>query len=242
MFSFDSWIDVALYIIEILGVISFASSGAITAIRKKTDFLGIWILTLIAIFGGGILRDLILVRTPHIFYDPEYLLLAGIGLIVATVWFIIAYNKKTAQIIDSHRHDLWIYFLDAVGIGVFCVMGVQEAYHNMPTTDIDIVGQYVFITVLGVITGVCGGMFRDVFIGQIPMVFRKHFYMTPCIIGSFIYALLYTNNFNQIASIIICVGIIVLLRSLASVYKWNLPLAKGYNELLDAKNEENKVK
>ncbi len=236
MFDFKSSIDVVLYVIEILGVISFATSGAITAIRKKADILGVFILTLISIFGGGLLRDLIIGIRPHIFYDQEYLFLALIGILVALAWFIVAYNKKTAPIIEKHRHDAWIFFLDAIGIGVFCVYGVQVAYNHLPTENINIVGTYVYLTTLGVITGVCGGMFRDIFLGTIPMVFKKHFYMTPCIIGSLVYALLYTNKVNQFLAIFISVGLITALRTLATIYKWNLPSAKAYNELVENKD------
>lgn len=238
MLNFESGIDIVLFIIEVIGCISFATSGAITALRKKADILGVWILTLISIFGGGLLRDLIMGQTPHIFWDFEYLVLALITLIISTFWFLIAYFNKTAKFIDSHRHDFWIYLIDAIGIGVFCIYGVEAASRTIPI-DASLVGKYVYLISLGVITGVGGGMFRDVFIGQIPMVFRKHFYMTPCIFGSLIFSILFTLDVNHIVSICIGVGLIVILRTLATIYKWNLPVAKAYNQLLDNEKNEN---
>lgn len=239
LLKFNSNIDVILYIIEVIGCISFSSSGAIKAIRKKTDILGVWILTLIEIFGGGLLRDLIISNgPPHIFWDEEYLSLALISLIITTIWFLIGYFKKTSVIIDTHRHDFWIYILDAIGMSVFVIYGVQIAYNNLPN-DISFIGTYVYVITLGVISGVGGGMFRDLFVGEIPMVFKKHFYMTPCIIGALIYSLLYINNVNTILSIIIGICIITILRFFAIVYKWNLPSAKGYNLLVVEREKEN---
>lgn len=239
LLSFSSNIDIALYIIQIVGCISFATSGAIASIRKKADILGVWILTLISIFGGGLLRDLIINEdVPHIFWDSQYIILAAIALVISTFWFLVAYFPKTAVKIDIHRHDLWIYLLDSIGIGVFCVYGVDAAIKSIPL-EASFIGKYIYVISLGVITGVGGGMFRDVFIGEIPMVFRKHFYMTPCILGSTLYAILFSCNVNNILSIILCVGLVVLLRSLATIYKWNLPSAKAYNKILDEKANKN---
>ena len=238
LLHFDSNIDVILFIIQMIGCISFATSGAITALRKKVDILGVWILTLIGIFGGGLLRDLIINNgPPHIFWDSQYLILALAAIIISTIWFFIAYYKKTVFIIDIHAHDLWIYVIDALGTAIFCIYGVKEAYNAIPV-DASLFGKYVFVISLGVISGVGGRMFRDVFIGEIPIIFKKHFYITPSIIGSTIYAILYSLNINDIFSICISIGSVVVLRSLASIYRWNLPSAKAYNMLLDEKEKK----
>lgn len=230
---FDSTIDIVLFVIQLIGCLSFSTSGAIRAIRKKTDILGVWILTLIEIFGGGLLRDLIINKEPpHIFWDEEYLVLAGLSIIISSIWFLIGYFPKTANMIEKKRHDFWIYLLDALGTSAFVVSGVQLTASNIPS-NCSTLGTYTYIISLGVITGIGGGVFRDVFVGDIPTVFKKHFYMTPCIIGAGIYTVFYLHSFNQYASIFISMAVMVTLRVLATIYKWNLPTAKGYNALIE---------
>lgn len=238
LLSFNSNVDVILYVIQIIGCISFATSGAITALRKKVDILGVWVLTLIGIFGGGLLRDLIINKeAPHIFWDAQYLILAMVAIIISTGWFLIAYFKRTVSIIDIHRHDLWIYVIDAVGTAIFCIYGVKAAFDAIPVGS-SLIGQFVFVICLGVITGVGGGMFRDVFLGEIPIIFKKHFYITPCILGTTLYAILFSLKVNDILSICLSIGLVVILRSLASIYRWNLPCAKAYNQILEEKEKK----
>ncbi|MCQ2772213.1 MAG: TRIC cation channel family protein [Bacilli bacterium] len=241
--TFSSPIDIALFVIEILACISFATSGAITAIRKKADILGVTILTLIAVFGGGLMRDLFIQKgVPHIFWDPEYLLMAAVAIIIDIFWFVLAYSSKTARFVERHRHDFWIFLLDAIGIGVFCISGVRTAVVAMPA-DWNIVSKAVYLTITGVITGVGGGMFRDVFIGEIPMVFKKRFYMTPCILGTLIYVIYVLNASSanlDILFILVALAVIVGLRILAVVFQWNLPTAKGYNNLVEEQQKEQK--
>ena len=251
MITFTSPLDIILFIIEIVACVSFATSGAITALRKKADILGVIILTLIEVFGGGLLRDLILQKgAPHIFWDPEYFILAAVTMVIAIFWFILAYFKKSAKFVEKHRHDFWIYLLDAIGIGVFCIAGVKTSLAVMDPSY-QMISKIIFLTSLGVITGVCGGMFRDVFVGEIPMVFKKKFYMTPCILGTFIYVLymlLSPDTSLEILFILLSLAVIVGLRVLAVIFQWNLPVARGYNQMVEEeskfqpKREENSNK
>lgn len=238
--TFSSAIDVALFIIEIIACISFGTSGAITAIRKKADVLGVVILTLVEAFGGGLLRDLIMHKgVPHIFWDPEYLLMASVVIVVSLFWFIMAYSSKTAKFVDHHRHDFWIYLLDAIGIAVFCIAGVRTASIATPEGT-NYVSQAIYLIITGVITGVGGGMFRDVFLGEIPMVFRKKFYMTPCILGTLVYVILvliFPGSSLDILFILLALVVVVGLRILAVIYQWNLPTAKGYNLLVEEQHK-----
>lgn len=231
MLNFDTSLDWIVFAIEILGVISFASSGAIVAIRKKADIVGILILTLIEVFGGGVLRDLIINKgAPHLFWDTEYFYLAGVAIIVSFIWFFIGYFKKSAGFIEKHRHDMWIYILDAVGVAIFCVSGCKTAYKGIDPKFTEF-ARYVFIVFLGVVSGVCGGIFRDICIGEIPKAFKKHFYITPALIGTIIYAILYVHEVNELLITLLCASLIIVLRIFAIIYKWNMPAAKAYNEL-----------
>ena len=245
--KFNSPIDIALFIIEIIGCISFATSGAFKAIRKKADVIGVVFLTLIEVFGGGLIRDLIISQNaPHIFWDPEYLILSAISVTLSLMWFIIAYVKKSAWFIEKHRHDYWIYVLDAVGIAVFCVCGCRIANASLATQTMikssNVLGTYSYVIALGVISGVGGGMFRDIFVNEIPMIFRKYFYIIPCIIGSAVFTIMDKQLGEKfiILSVIVGLVIIVGLRMFAIIFKWNLPPAKGYIEALkeDESNKE----
>lgn len=242
--GFTSNIDIVIYVIEAIACVSFATSGAFAALRRKADILGVIILTLIAIFGGGLLRDLIINEgAPHIFYDPQYLVLAAIAIVICIFWFVIASIKKTAPFILNHYHDHWIYILDAIGIAFFCISGVRVAKASLVNsafiTSSNVIGQYVYLTCLGVITGVGGGMFRDVFLAEIPAVFKKHFYMTPCIIGTIIYVIM--DNFLGEPYILLSISvsslIIIGLRVAATLRLWNLPSAKALNEIMDQENK-----
>lgn len=243
MITFSSPIEIILFVIEVIGCISFATSSAITALRKKADLLGVWILTLVSVFGGGLLRDLILHHdVPHIFWDPEYLWLALISLVISTVCFVLACIPKTAKGLEHHRHDFWIYAVDAIGVSVFCVAGAKLAYSALPSS-IGVFETYLFCTSLGVITGVCGGMFRDVFLGEIPMVFKKKFYMMPCIIGTAIYVVFFLNHWGDSYGIIATgIGCLVIigLRILAIIFKWNMPVAKAFNTVVEEEAKEQK--
>lgn len=242
MLNFASPIDAIIFAVEVFGCISFAVSGAITALRKKADLLGVWVLTFIAVFGGGLLRDLSLQHgAPHIFWDPEYLWLAAISLAISTVCFVLACIPKTAKTLELHRHDFWLYLLDAIGIAVFCIGGVRVSYNALPDS-IGPVATYIFCTTLGVVSGVGGGMFRDVFVGEIPMMFRKKFYTMPCIIGTTVYTIFHINSIGDpygILAIVLSVSVIVGLRILATIFKWNMPTAKAFSAVLD---EETKNK
>ena len=242
MLNFATPIDAVLFGAEIIACISYATSGTIKALRKKADLLGVWILTLIEVFGGGLLRDLILNKcAPHIFWDPEYLWLAALSVLISTVCFILACLPKTARYLEDHRHAFWIYALDAIGISVFSVAGAKTAFYSLPD-GIGIVETYIFCTCLGVITGVGGGMFRDVFVGEIPSVFKKHFYMMPCIIGTFVYVVFLINNWGDpygIVGVALSCAVIITLRILATLFQWNLPRAKAFNTVME---EESKNK
>lgn len=230
-------LDIILFVIEILGCVAFATAGAFKAIRKRADILGVIILTLIEVFGGGLLRDLIISQgVPHLFWDPEYLVFLGVSTTVTIIWFMVAYFRKSAPFIEKHRHDFWIYALDAVGIAVFCVAGVRVAYASLESFAItNVIGKYFYLIFLGVTTGVGGGMFRDIFVNEIPMVFKKHFYMTPCILGTTAFAIMYDLLPSKflILSVSVSLLIIIGLRIIATIFKWNLPYAKGYNDSTD---------
>ena len=196
-----------LHILEILGTVAFSVSGAVVGIRKKMDILGIATLGAITAVGGGIIRDALLdVTPPAAFQNPVYILTA---LIAALITFIPGISRHI-----NLDHFVWV-LVDAIGLGAFTMVGVSTgtAYDNI-----------FFEIFLGVVTGVGGGVIRDICAGDIPMIFIKHFYACPCIIGAVICAALNGNcpDFAVISGFLV----IVVLRLLAARYKWHLPKAK----------------
>ena len=221
-------VDIILAIVEYIGVISFALSGTVIAIQKKTDMVGGVIFALLTCFGGGIIRDLTLGITPRIFTDASNYLLALAGTAVAIICFTLALLPKTAGIITKHRHDFAIDFTDAIGLSVFCIYGIDfaiEAGFSNP----------VLLIFCGCISGVGGGMLRDICSAEIPFIFRKHIYLIPTLLGAIFYALTY-KHIPHLASMLIAIFIIIGLRVLAIVFKWNLPVPKGEGEGIKEEN------
>ena len=213
-------INTILSIVEYVGVISFSLSSSIIAIRKKTDIIGALIFSLLTSFGGGFIRDITLGITPCILTDVTYRYLMLTCVLVSTLCFILAFIPKTASFIARHSHDFIIDFTDAIGLSVFCVFGIDVA--------IEISGgeNFVLLIFCGCITGVGGGMLRDICSAEIPFILRKHIYLIPALCGTVFYTFTY-KLMPHIASMLISIGIIIALRVLAIVFKWNLPKPKN---------------
>jgi len=202
-FSFP--IDGFISILDYLGTAAFAVTGASKAIAHKADIFGIIVLATVVGVAGGITRDVIFGRFPTAFSDPIYVSITVITGVV--MFFLYSYFKK--------RMNIWLVF-DAVGLGVFSIIGASIAYQ---VVGLD------FLPMLfgGIITAIGGGILRDVFVREIPIVFVKEVYAVASIIGIVIfYVILSYGGDMQVASII---GIIVAtgIRLLAMKYNWNLP-------------------
>lgn len=195
------------YILEIIGTIAFSVSGAIVGIRRKMDVLGVVVLGVITAVGGGVIRD-VLIGTipPNAFTNPVYALMA---IVISLLVFLPFISQRI-----NLDHFIWV-LIDAIGLGAFTILGVLTG------VGFDNIFLEMF---LGVVTGVGGGVMRDICAGEIPMIFVKHFYACPSIIGAIICALLYGYNAN--AAIVSGFVIIIVLRLLAAKYKWHLPKAK----------------
>lgn len=200
-------LDQIILILEIFGACAFAISGALVGMRKNMDIFGVCVLGLTTAVGGGVLRDVILGATPPaMFTDPKY---AAFALLSCVVLFIPWFRKNILKL------ESLILLADSFGLGIFTATGTLRA---MQVADAD-----VFLAVfVGVITGVGGGLLRDVMANEPPYIFHKHIYALASLAGSLgMYALyqvtdVYTAIF---ASMIFTSGI----RVLASVFEWNLP-------------------
>ena len=205
MVDFSFPIDGFISILDYLGTAAFAITGASKAIAHKADIFGIIVLATVVGVAGGITRDVIFGRFPTAFSDPIYIVITVIVGVV--MFFLYSYFKK--------RMNVWLVF-DAIGLGVFSIIGASIAYQ--------IVGlDFLPIMFGGVITAIGGGILRDVFVREIPIVFVKEVYAVASLVGIVIfYSILSYGGDMQVASII---GIIAAtgIRLLAMKYNWNLP-------------------
>ena len=205
-FSFP--IDGFISILDYLGTVAFAVTGASKAISHQADIFGIIVLATVVGVAGGITRDVIFGRFPTAFSDPIYI---SMTVIVGVVMFFL-YTKF------KNKMNIWLVF-DAIGLGVFSILGASIAYQ--------VVGmEFLPMLFAGTITAIGGGILRDVFVREIPIVFVKEVYAVASIIGIVVfYGILNAGVEIQVASVI---GIVVSTgtRLLAMKYNWNLPKVK----------------
>ena len=211
MVDFTFPIDGFISILDYLGTVAFAVTGASKAITHKADIFGIIVLATVVGVGGGVTRDVIFGRFPTAFSDPIYIsLTVGTGIVM---FFLFSYLKK--------KMNIWLIF-DAIGLGVFSIIGASIAYQ--------IVGlEFLPMIFAGMITAIGGGILRDIFVREIPIVFVKEVYAVASIIGIVtFYGLLSFDVDVQISSVI---GIIAAtgIRLLAMKYNWNLPKVRESN-------------
>lgn len=207
--------DLLIFILEIIGTVSFAISGAMTALRHRMDVFGVAILGLVTAVGGGVIRDLILGITPPVtFEDPVYALVA-----VGTSIIIFLPSVRCALMKHQKLYDYVMLVMDSVGLGIFTVVGIRTA-HSVSSSS----GVFLLLFV-GVVTGVGGGVLRDVLAGDMPYIFVKHFYATASLIGA-AFCIGIWHYFGETAAMIAGAAVIVLLRILAAHYKWSLPHAE----------------
>ncbi|MGN1181271.1 MAG: trimeric intracellular cation channel family protein [Suilimivivens sp.] len=204
-----------LNVLDMIGTVAFAISGAMTAIKKRMDILGVMILGMVTAVGGGMIRDIVLgVKPPQAFKEPVYALSA---LVVSAIIFVyIRLRAKGYQHISGLRFQQVLMAADTLGLGVFTVVGVRAAF------DSNMEINYFFAVFLGTITGVGGGLLRDMMAGDKPYIFVKHVYACASIAGAFLCALLWKIAGEQIA-MPAGAGCIIVMRFLAIRFKWNLP-------------------
>lgn len=207
-----------IFIIEMVGTIAFAISGAMTGIEKKMDIFGISILGLTTAVGGGIIRDLVIgVTPPQTFRNPIY---ATTAIVTAVLIFILAYCRKL--IYNTRLFEILVFIMDSLGLGIFTVVGISTTLANMNQETS--YGRFLLIFV-GLITGVGGGVLRDVMAGNTPYIFVKHVYACASIAGAV--ACVYAEPLLGIQSaMILGMVIVVLIRFLSAHFKWNLPRIK----------------
>lgn len=204
-----------LFVFDLIGTIAFAISGAITGIEKRMDIFGVNILAIMTACGGGLVRDLVIGSVPpQMFINPFFVLVA---FIVANIVFGIMYFHKGVPAKFSQLYDRALFISDTLGLAAFMVDGVMIGVNK----DYD--DNMFLLAFLGFITGVGGGVFRDVLSNQMPAIFVKHVYALAVIVGSII--MLIAEDLTGSWQIAMVVGFMVVLivRYLARHFLWNLP-------------------
>ena len=206
--------EIFVKVLELIGTVAFAASGALIAMRKHMDLLGVIVLGVVTAIGGGILRDLILGITPPLaFRDPTC---AIVAIATAIVLFIPWVRHRLMH--NGRLFDGVLLVMDSVGLGVFTVMGIWNALSFSPDRSTFLL---VFV---GVLTGVGGGVIRDVLAGDMPYILVKHIYACASLLGAITCALLW-RCLPQYAAMLIAIVLVLVIRLLSAYFRWNLPRA-----------------
>lgn len=201
-----------IFMLELIGTVAFAISGAMTALKKNMDIFGVAILGLTTAVGGGAIRDILLGITPPVmFREPVYALLA---IFVSVVVFIPSVRRLLTR--NHTLYERMMLVMDSIGLGVFTVVGINTAYGVSDDFNLFLL---IFV---GTVTGVGGGVLRDVLAGNTPYIFVKHIYACASIVGAILCAFL-RAPLGEAASVIIGASAVIIIRLLAAHYKWSLP-------------------
>ena len=201
--------QVFIYILDLFGTMAFAVTGAFKAIEHKTDVVGILLLATITGVAGGTIRDVVMGQFPNSLSDPAYVIITVLSGL--SIFFLYSHLKK--------HWNLFLKF-DAIGLGVFTIIGATFAYN--------LVGlNFLAIMLGGMLTAVGGGILRDVLVIQVPIVFVKEFYVSASFIGITVFYLILYFGGELYAATILGIILTTTLRLIAMKFNWNLPRAKG---------------
>ncbi len=206
--------DAFVLVLELIGTVAFSASGAIIAIRKRMDIFGVCVLALTTAVGGGIIRDLLLgVIPPYTFQNPVY---AATAAAVAVIVFVKPVRYYLTGNHQAYQRTMLV--MDTIGLAVFSVVGVSNAYAAQPDAGI-------YLTVfVGVLSGVGGGVLRDVMAGDTPYIFVKDVYACASLAGALVCALIWQAA-GQAVAMIVGALVVVVIRFLSVTFHWNLPRA-----------------
>jgi uncharacterized membrane protein YeiH len=203
-------VTIVIQILDLFGTMAFAVTGAFKAIEHKSDIVGIIILSTITGVAGGVIRDITFGKLPPTaVVNTLYITITVSTAIV--IFFLYPSLKK--------HSDLFLKF-DAIGLGVFTIIGSIFAYNIFGLN-------FLAMSISGVLTAIGGGILRDVFVNEIPMVFVKEFYASASFLGVVILFTLLSINTNLSLAAIIAMIMTTSLRLIAVKFQWNLPRARN---------------
>ena len=207
--------EIILLILEIIGTVAFAVSGAFVAIKAKLDVFGVVFIGCVTAVGGGITRDLLIGQNPPAIFGNLYILL--IAAITSVFVFVIARITHRQFVIGYEKIEPTQNVFDAFGLAAFTVMGTEIAFlHGLQDNA-------VLAVLLGMLTGVGGGVIRDVLTSTTPYIFKKHIYALASIAGAIIYYVMRLFMADTLLPSVVAMLAVVVLRLLAAKYRWSLP-------------------
>lgn len=199
-------------VIEFIGTFAFALSGIRLASAKQFDVFGAWIVGMSTAIGGGTIRDLMLGVNPFWMTNSIYFICCAL----AVLW-VKAYGKYLI------RQKSTLFIFDTIGLALFNVIGIEKTL-NMGFP-------YWTAITMGTITGAAGGVIRDVFINEVPLIFRKEIYALACVAGGLIYMLCNRLGMSVEVNALLSSFTVIVIRVLAVKYHWILPRLKGEEDL-----------
>jgi len=209
-------VGTVFFVFELIGTVAFAVSGALEAIHKKMDIFGVMILGWITAVGGGVIRDTVIGRTPPAAFETPTCALIALGTAAVTfaVYYRMVHRHKTVR--HPARMNFMLFAADSAGLAVFTVLGIEATLRFAPESNSAV------LLFVGLITGVGGGILRDVLSQSIPYVFRKHIYALASILGAAVMLLLIPHVSMELSAIG-GAAVVMTIRILAFTYKWDLP-------------------
>jgi len=196
-----------IYYLDLTGTFAFAVSGALSGIEKRYDIFGVLFVGFITALGGGTTRDLLLGAAPVSWmHKITYLYVVLLGVVLTFL---------------THRHIMkWrktLFLFDSIGLGVFTLVGIKKTLEFGLSWEIAIM--------MGVISAVLGGILRDVFNNEEPLILHKEIYATACFAGGLLAFVLSTLGAEEVIQIPVAIILIILVRLLAVRFHWSLPVA-----------------
>ena len=207
-----------LIILEIIGTIAFAISGALVAVKVRYDVFGVAVVGSITAVGGGIMRDILIGKIPPTIFSKFYIIL--IAIVASFIVFIVAYYKRKNFDVVKERIEQVNNIFDAIGLAVFTVMGMQIAFENCFEENL-----FLCVTI-ALLSAVGGGLLRDVLTETQPYIFKKHIYALASIVGALLYYACEVLVGIQVLSAVVGIVFIIGIRILATKYRWSLPKVK----------------
>lgn len=192
-------------ILDLLGTIAFAISGALVAMNKKLDLFGIFIVGFVTAVGGGTLRDVLIGNTPVLWMEETYYVYA----IATSVIFAMVFRNKINYLGKS------LFLFDTIGLGIFTIIGVETGIQS----NLD----PIICIALGAMTGCFGGVIRDILCNKIPVIFRKEIYATASLAGGACFILLYFQGVPTNMVYAITILLIITIRLVVVKYSISLP-------------------
>ena len=195
------------YFLEIAATLFYAISGVRLAAVKKFDWFGAYTIGFVTAIGGGTMRDVFLKCNPFWMLDPWYCVATFVGFVV-----VVLLKEKLVKIEGT------FYIFDAIGLALFVDVGIYKTL---------MLGFPMWVAIImGTITGAMGGVIRDIFINEEPLVFRKEIYATACIAGGIIYWLTGLVGGDEIAQLLTCAAFIIVLRFYAVKHNLSFPILR----------------